>query len=306
MRALSRCGLGGLSLGSARFGDRRTPGALAGIATALVLGLVVLVLAGSASATHDVDGDLIAEEIDNCPGVFNPDQYDHDADGRGSTCDDSPGLQPNVHYFNVYFRDQNGRQTPCVRIRFTIFTGTDVWQRNETCSPRYDSSAGSGDWHVEIEQLSPPQGCTGGLTDTLRVSPAPGTWRPLTVTYRCGTTATPAPQTFRDTFAAVGQTKPHAVKITAATPVSVITVKWTDRRNRFDLSGIQNILRTLSASPAIGAATPAKLKITRLRTATSLTVRIEKLKPGSLKFKVVSTAVKARAVVVTRVSRRAR
>ena len=285
------------------------PAALAGVLTALVLGLAVLVLAGSASATHDTDGDLIPEENDNCPGVFNPDQYDHDVDGRGSTCDDSPGLQPTVSYFNVYFRDQNGRQTPCARIRFTIFTGTDVWQRNETCSPRYDSSAGAGDWHVEIEQLSPPQGCTGGLTDTLRVSPGPGTWRPLTVTYRCatvgGTTPAPAPATFKDTFASVGQAKPHAVKITAATPVSVVTVKWTDRRNRFDLSGIQNILRTLSARPAADQRTE-KLKITRLRTATSLTVRIEKLKPGSLKFKVISQAVQARAVVVTRVSRRAR
>ncbi len=273
--------------------------------TALVLGLAVLVLAGSASATHDTDGDLIPEESDNCAGVFNPDQLDHDGDGRGSTCDDSPGLYPNVSYYIVYFRDQNGRQTPCARIRFTIFAGTDVLQRNEICALKYDSSAAPGDYHVEIEQLSPPQGCTGGLTDTLRVAPGPGTWKPLTVTYRCGTALTPPPATFSDTFAAVGQAKAHAVKITAATPVSVITVKWINRRNRFDVSGIQNILRTLSARPATEELVPGKLKITRQRTATSLTVRIEKLKPGSLKFKVVSQAVQARAVVVTRVSRRA-
>jgi hypothetical protein len=83
-------------------------------------------------------------------------------------------------------------------------------------------------------------------------------------------------------------------------------VKWTDRRNRFDLTAIQNVLRTTSARPAAEELTPQKLKITRVRTATSLMVRIEKLKPGSLKFKIVSKALQTRAVVVTRVSRRAR
>jgi len=106
----------------------------------------------------------------------------------------------------------------------------------------------------------------------------------VTVRYRCGTTGggTPTPATtFTDTFAAVGQAKPHAVEITAATRVSVITVKWTKRSDRFDVSGIQNIRRTVSARPSAEEQTPEKLKITRLRTATSLTVRIEKLKPAA-------------------------
>jgi len=271
----------------------------------------MLLLAGGASANHDSDGDRVLEESDNCPGVFNPDQYDHDADGRGSTCDDSLGLQSNVVYFMVYFRDQNGRQTPCVRIRHTILTPrSEVWRRQEACVEKYDVSAAEPGWYVEIEQLSPPQGCTGGLTDNLRVSPSAGVWRPVTVRYRCGTGeggGTPAtPPTFTDTFAAAGQTKPHAVKITAATPVAEITVRWTDRRDRFDLSAVQNVRRTSFARPSTEEQTPEKLKITRRSTATSLTVRVEKLKPGTLKFKVVAKAVRASARVVTRVSRRAR
>ncbi|MEO5574943.1 MAG: hypothetical protein ABIR67_02390 [Gaiellaceae bacterium] len=277
----------------------------------MAIGLAILLLAGSASADHggpnDTDGDAYPEERDNCPGVFNYDQIDSDGDGRGNVCDDSKGVPPGVSYFIVYFRDQNGRHAPCVRVRFTLFVGAEVNQRIETCAPVITHLENiPTDARVELEQLAPPLGCTGGLTETLRHTFSPGGWNPVTVTYRCGTTLAPPPVTFSDTFAAVGQAKPHAVKITAATPVSVITVKWINRRNRFDVSGIQNILRTLSARPAAEELTPAKLKITRQRTATSLTVRIEKLKPGSLKFKVISQAVQARAVVVTRVSRRAR
>ena len=284
-----------------------------GVTALCAISLAVLLLAGSASAHHggpnDTDWDGYPEERDNCPGVFNYDQIDSDGDGRGNACDDSKGIPASISYHVVYFRDQNGHHTPCVTIRYTRFVGTEVQLRQENCVSVFTEftpdSAPSG-YRTEIEQVAPPQGCTGGLTGTLHDSFSPGAWRVVNVTYRCGTSTTPtATPTFRDTFSAVGQAKPHAVKITAVTPVSVVTVKWTDRRDRFDLSGIQNIVRTLSARPAADQRTE-KLKITRLRTATSLTVRIEKLKPGSLKFKVVSKAVQARAVVVTRVSRRAR
>ena len=277
----------------------------------LAIGLVILSLAGSASATHDSDGDGIAEEVDNCPGVYNTDQTDHDGDGRGDTCDDSTGLRPDQTVVMVYFRDQNGRRSPgCARFRYSSFIGDTP---NGPPSAVYCAFHLYLNWYenvppmrMEIEQIAPPAGCTGGLSGILRRSFIPGAWQVVNVTYRCGTGGGGTPSTFTDTFAAAGQTKPHAVKISAATPVSVITVKWTDRRDRFDLSGIQNVRRTTAARPAAEEQTPEKLKITRQRTATSLTVRIENLKPGSLKFKVVSKAVQTRAVVVTRVSRRAR
>jgi len=39
----------------------------------------------------DGDGDGIPDGEDNCPDVYNPNQYDHDGDGIGLFCDDSPG-----------------------------------------------------------------------------------------------------------------------------------------------------------------------------------------------------------------------
>ncbi len=283
---------------------------LAGMVAAIVLGFAVLVLAGSASATHDTDGDGRSEEMDNCPGVFKSDQIDDDDDGRGNACDNSKGIPAEYSRFIVYFRDQNGRQAPCVRVRLTAYSGTEVQQRVESCALVITEGIGDPappDYRLELQQLAPPQGCTGGFTGTLLHRFSPAAWHVVDVPYRCGAsgTRTPAP-TFTDTFTAAGQAKPHAVKVTAATPVAAITVKWIDRRDRFDLSAVQNVRRTSFAAPSAEAQTPEKLKITQRRTATSLTVRVEKLKPGTLKFKVVAKAVRARARVVTRVSRLAR
>ena len=37
---------------------------------------------------YDADGDDIYQPLDNCPNVFNPDQFDGDGNGRGVACDD--------------------------------------------------------------------------------------------------------------------------------------------------------------------------------------------------------------------------
>ena len=48
-------------------------------------------LAGSSAANAiDSDGDGVADLFDNCKLVFNPSQYDADADGKGNACDASP------------------------------------------------------------------------------------------------------------------------------------------------------------------------------------------------------------------------
>lgn len=39
----------------------------------------------------DTDGDLVADDCDNCPGVANPNQRDSDLDGVGDACDDCCG-----------------------------------------------------------------------------------------------------------------------------------------------------------------------------------------------------------------------
>ncbi|MBI4818769.1 MAG: hypothetical protein HY791_21040 [Deltaproteobacteria bacterium] len=49
---------------------------------------------GGGSPTDDLDGDDVADGVDNCLGVQNADQADHDDDGRGDACDDCPLTSP--------------------------------------------------------------------------------------------------------------------------------------------------------------------------------------------------------------------
>lgn len=48
--------------------------------------------------SDDVDGDGIANEHDNCPTVYNPDQKDTDHDGFGDACDFCPMLATTVNH----------------------------------------------------------------------------------------------------------------------------------------------------------------------------------------------------------------
>lgn len=51
--------------------------------------LAVIYRRGSfVGAPADSDQDGFTDELDNCPGVFNPDQFDADGDGLGTNCDD--------------------------------------------------------------------------------------------------------------------------------------------------------------------------------------------------------------------------
>ena len=43
-------------------------------------------------ADGDGDGDGVCGDVDNCPGVYNPDQADADGDGVGDVCDVCPGV----------------------------------------------------------------------------------------------------------------------------------------------------------------------------------------------------------------------
>jgi hypothetical protein len=43
------------------------------------------------SPLEDLDQDRVCQDVDNCPGVFNPDLSDADADGHGDVCDNCPG-----------------------------------------------------------------------------------------------------------------------------------------------------------------------------------------------------------------------
>jgi hypothetical protein len=59
----------------------------------------------AAGAPGDVDNDTIADASDNCPTVYNIDQFDRDGDLIGDTCDPSPGFAATESVTIVYLRD---------------------------------------------------------------------------------------------------------------------------------------------------------------------------------------------------------
>ncbi len=44
----------------------------------------------SSNCCLDFDGDIVCDNVDNCPDLYNPDQTDIDADGVGDLCDNCP------------------------------------------------------------------------------------------------------------------------------------------------------------------------------------------------------------------------
>ncbi|MEZ4459050.1 MAG: thrombospondin type 3 repeat-containing protein [bacterium] len=76
----------------------------------------------SETDTNDVDADGVDNALDNCPGVFNVDQADEDADGVGDACDedaDGDGVLdgsdncPNVPNSDQQDRDSDGLGDLC-------------------------------------------------------------------------------------------------------------------------------------------------------------------------------------------------
>jgi hypothetical protein len=67
-----------------------------------------LSLRRGAGKTRDTDRDNIPDAQDNCPGVFNTDQIDSDADGIGDACDDTPLPQSPAFGKWVIFLDFDG------------------------------------------------------------------------------------------------------------------------------------------------------------------------------------------------------
>jgi hypothetical protein len=67
----------------------------------------------------DEDSDGIADDVDNCPSDYNPEQYDEDDDGHGDVCDNCPSV------FNDQQRDELEEEA-----------GRDADGVGDACDPR--------------------------------------------------------------------------------------------------------------------------------------------------------------------------
>jgi len=75
----------------------------------------------------DSDGDGIADDVDNCPFTFNPDQADTDGDGVGDVCDITPPDQcsePTAGLLSWWPADQDAGVDIIGGFNATLFTGT--------------------------------------------------------------------------------------------------------------------------------------------------------------------------------------
>jgi len=265
----------------------------------------LLLLAGAARAEPDTDFDSVLDSFDNCPNVFNPDQDDFDQDDVGNSCDSSIGGPAEESWVVFYLRDQDGRPVGDAEFDVRDLLAGQLVDEGTVRPPidaghvTFNLSQGVAD-RQEIAQSELPQGCTGGLAGKHIHRFRPGSWQIVTLRYKCGITFTDVYDEDEE-----GEAEPHAVPVTPQIEMVQLKVSWTDSRDRFDVAGIQIVSNgeVVARGPQSTAKLkPGKLKITRARKATSVTIGITKLKPGKLQFKVVAKNVTKRTKVSTRVT----
>ena len=148
----------------------------------------------------DIDGDGVANAVDNCPAVPNADQIDSDADGVGDACSASSlpsstttfGPAPSPTYPGPEFavsatNDSGGEITfavvsgPCVQVGGATFAATG----SGTCVVMATSAATSSRlWSSAVQSIviSAPSTLAFAGLETPWAPPGPGTYNGLTFT----------------------------------------------------------------------------------------------------------------------------
>ncbi len=116
----------------------------------------------------------------------------------------------------------------------------------------------------------------------------------------------PPPREFTDSFSRPAEERTHSVPLVAGVSTVEVTVRWQSPRDAFAVQGLEIVQGGKVVAREIQQTTPSKLKITRRRTATSLVIKVDKLKPGALRFRVVAGKIGKATKVVTRVTQRRR
>ncbi|MGD8451476.1 MAG: thrombospondin type 3 repeat-containing protein [Phycisphaerae bacterium] len=97
----------------------------------------------------DADGDLVADDCDNCLGVYNPCQGDMDGDGFGDLCDPCPTVPAGDA--NCDGTVDNFDISPFI---VALSQGQAVWEASYTCG-YYCAIDVNGDGHVDNFDLNP-------------------------------------------------------------------------------------------------------------------------------------------------------
>jgi hypothetical protein len=87
----------------------------------------------------DIDGDCIADEADNCPGVANAHQDDSDGDGVGDLCDQHPMAKGDRIVFFTAFGDPTADQA-----MWKDLGGHPIWSFNAGSVEHDDTMDGVG------------------------------------------------------------------------------------------------------------------------------------------------------------------
>ena len=112
-------------------------------------------------------------------------------------------------------------------------------------------------------------------------------------------TCSQAPEEFTDTIAQ-GEARTHAVRITRGPGTLVIALTWASPLDRFTLSRLRLVRNgTVIAVAAARKHKPHRLQITRTTSSTFTLVRVARLAPGRLSFRVKATRVGSGAPKVT-------
>lgn len=120
---------------------------------------------------------------------------------------------------------------------------------------------------------------TGGKaylqTDNLSLQPV---FEEITAALNCQS----VPKTYADLFNRVGQSKAHSLTIPSGTRSVRFTLSWLNPNDSFDIGSI----RIIRKGKVVAKSRARKLKITRRRGLSFVTVKVSKLKKGKLRFRV--------------------
>lgn len=107
-------------------------------------------------------------------------------------------------------------------------------------------------------------------------------------------------RTVTETFTRSGETESGSVPISPTAKTAQIALTWPEGSS-FDVTGITLVPRAPGRTLASAERRRTRLKISKRRTATSLDVRVKRLKPGRLRYRIVARRVDGRTRVTARI-----